>query len=246
MKRNLFWLLILAAILPGRADADWYVPGGWTSGAFWNPSSNPMTNMGGGIYEIAISGQNPNARYEFKVLGEAGNWGSSATNPDGSNSWGWTDATGTITIRLDENSLGNGYLADTNRITVANDRTSWNVVGDFMVQAGGGSNWENGNSLFTMTSLGGGAYEYMATISTAGSYEGKFVNSGSWDGIGREGRTVNATNFLFTTTTANEIVKFSLNTNWGAGNISSVPEPSGLFALSTIALAGLGFRKRRS
>lgn len=237
--------LMLALVMANEARADFYVPGGFDIGTNWDPNSNPMTDIGGGIWELSLTGLVANSKFEFKVLDIAGDWDSYVNLPDISNSWGYSDGTGNMTIRLDTNSLGNGWLKDSNRIILANDVTSWNVVGSFMDEAGGTADWQNGDPLFTMTDLGGGVYGYTAIISTPGSYEWKAVATGSWDAIGTQGRTVNAWSWNFDTIVANQAVDFFVDTSTGSIFMSTIPEPSAMGLLGLVAVAGLVRRRRK-
>ena len=100
-----------------------------------------------------------------------------------------------------------------------------------------------------MTHVGGNIYEWSGTLSAIGTYLWKATNTGSWDAVGADNRSINASSASFTTTALSDTV--TLRVNSLAGTIQSVvtaiPEPSSfLFA----GLAGLGFvaarlRKRR-
>ncbi|NIV33271.1 MAG: hypothetical protein GWN58_28640, partial [Anaerolineae bacterium] len=52
--------------------------------------------------------------------------------------------------------------------------------------------WDNADPATVMTALGGGAYELVTDIASPGAYQFKAVETGSWDAIGADGRSVNA------------------------------------------------------
>jgi hypothetical protein len=153
----------------------------------------------------------------------AGDWASHVNFPDESNCWGYSDADGNITITVDENALGNCFLRDTKRILVSNDPTNWNAVGDFMTEAGGTGDWNNGDPLFAMTHTGGGIYVYESPIAVPGTYFAKIVNSGNWDAFGTQGRSVNSWNWEVVISGAGDKLRLVLDTNNGASLASVIP-----------------------
>jgi hypothetical protein len=86
-----------------------------------------------------------------------------------------------------------------------------------------------------MSPIGGGVYQWTGSL-PAGSYQGKATNTGSWDSISSDGRSVNTANLGFNVGAATDIVTAQVDTARGVirVNVDAVPEPA------TAALAGLG------
>ena len=162
------------------------------------------------------------------------NW----STPGSGNSWLYTDSSGSVTITYDANTYNDGWVSATGRIGVNVDPGTWTAVGDWQ-------GWNNANSATAMTSIGGGIYELQYDIATPGSYQYKAVDTGSWDAIGSDARSVNGSTLGFTTTVANQDVDFFVNAPAGTIMTELVPEPA------TLSLLGLGLmasvlRKRQS
>lgn len=191
----------------------------------WNNASHPMfddgTNgdltNGDGIYSldftVAAAGN-----YEWKVVAECGDWGLAYP---GENAWAiTTTASQTVKFTLDTNTYGDGWYPMTNIVNATDSfGTSFTAVGDF--------NGDNSNDpLGLLSDLGGGIYEVEYTIPTAGNYIGRIALTGdgrSWGGDGR--RAFNPYSIAFATSTPNEIVYFTLNTNTGRIRVVSSTAP---------------------
>lgn len=212
----------------GGTIATPYVAG--SMDAWAGPNSYLMTETAAGsdIWTATINGLTPNGRYEWKVTD--GTWGT--TVPGGPNSWLFADGTGSITISYDGNTYSDGWSTSVDRLGLSTDPGTWTAVGNWQNQLGGGD-WNNANPNTAMTALGGGLYEFSATLAP-GTYDWKAVVSGSWDSISWDSRSVGTANWQFTTDAINDTAIFRVDSLTGVAQVV-VPEPT------TFALVGLGF-----
>jgi hypothetical protein len=232
MIKTLTTIAVLAAMtLPALAqNTPYYITGDFDG---WNASGSVMTQIAPGVWQDTLTGLSV-GRHEFKVTEGDWNW----STPGSGNSWLYTDSSGSVTITYDANTYNDGWVSATGRIGVNIDPGTWTAVGDW-------EGWNNANPATAMTSIGGGIYELQYDIATPGSYQYKAVDTGSWDAIGSDARSVNASTLDFTTTVANQDVDFFVNASAGTIMTELVPEPA------TLSLLGLGLmasvlRKRQS
>ena len=227
MNRILSVLLVAVLAMPATA-ATMTLPGSWNG---WDVNGNVMTDNSDGTYTLALSGLAADTRYEFKVVQDA-DWGMSWP---GANSWAYTDAAGAVTVSFDTNVVSDGWLTDQNRIGVDVDLGTWTVVGGFQ-------GWDNANASTAMASVGGGIYEYTHVFPTAGTQDWKVVNTGSWDSISTDNRSINTANAQVTTTADNQAVTFRVDALTGVVQAEVIPEPA---SLALVGLAGLLLAARR-
>ena len=234
MKKLLTITAVLAASLPLFAQTlPLYVAGDFNG---WNATGNVMTetSLGSGIWQVTL---NMSAgRHEFKVT--EGDW---SWNVPGANSWLYTDGSGNVTVTYDSNTYADGWSSASGRIGVSVDPGTWTAVGDWQ-------GWNNANLATAMTAQGGGIYELQYAIGSAGTYQYKAVDTGSWDAIGSDARSINAGTLGFTTTDANQLVDFYVDALNGTikADVVSVPEPSTLAICGLSGLAALlTVRKRK-
>lgn len=232
-------LTMLALPASGGTIATPYIAG---SHQGWNPGSDPMTEtfLGSGIWTRSYTGLTPNTRYEWKVTD--GTWGLSYPGP---NSWLFTDAAGKVTITYDGNTYADGWSSITDRLGLSTDPGSWNAVGDWQSQVGG-ANWDNANPNTLMTALGGGIYQFSATLAP-GNYAWKGVVNGSWDSISFDNRSVGTANWNFTTDAINNTAIFRVDAIKGVAQlvVTAVPEPTSLTLLGLGATLVIGRLRRR-
>ena len=205
---------------------DFQIAGGYSTGD-WDAGAGPNLNdLGGGLYDFALTGLVANTRYQTKLLDDQGtppgSWGDPEVpdnGPGSSNTWFITDASGNASISVDRNTYNDGLLPGTDRITFSTDLTEFPnlyATGSWMDEAGGAADWTNNDPLFEMTDQGSGLYSVDATISTPGSYEFK-ATAGSWDyQWGANGRLNDSSNFQFITVATDQEVTFLLDLSKGA------------------------------
>jgi hypothetical protein len=203
----------------------------------WAPNGNVMAGAPGGLWSANLV--LPVGRHEFKIT--EGDWNWSVPGP---NSWLYTDGGGNVTVTYDQNVYADGWSPSTGRIGVSVDLGTWTAVGDWQSQVSPG-NWNNAEPLTAMLSLGGGVYEYSATL-TPGTYQFKAVNTGSWDAIGTDSRNVNAGTLLFTTTVADPQANMYVNALNGTIKVDVIPEPTTLALVGFGLLGALAIRRRKA
>ena len=219
MKKFLFMLVVLAALgLVAPVSADYYLAGSFNG---WDAAGQLMTDNFDGTYSATVTGMTASNREEFKVTD--GTW--DTTFPP-ANSWLFADGSGNATVTFNTNIVSDGWDIDQYRIGVNNDAGTWSVVGSL-------NGWDNADPALAMTAQGGGIYKVSKTLS-AGTYEWKVVNTGSWDAIGGDGRSINASNISLTTTIGFEDVDFYVNALNGTVRADVIPEPA------TMTLLGIG------
>ncbi len=230
MYRKLFSVLMVLALFAGvfvpmssvgaASQSSPLAPSGWcVAGSFqdWNNASTPLYDDGthGDVipedsifsldYTVSAAGS-----YEWKVFA-CGNW---SPGFPAQNAWFNTAvANQVVTFTFDANDhtgdAGWDLLPASNIVNVVDTLpTGFTAVGDFQ-------GWVNNNPATAMTNVGSGIYYLAYQVAAAGSYIGKAVATGSWDGFGADGRSKDAANIAFTTTAANETVIFLLDTNTG-------------------------------
>ncbi|GAP62309.1 hypothetical protein ARMA_0732 [Ardenticatena maritima] len=217
----------------GSSSGNWCLAGDFNS---WDNASTPLYDdgthgdlLGGdGIFSLDVT--IPTAgRYEWKVV-ECGNW--SNTYP-AQNAWLSTASDNrTVKFTFDTNDhsadAGVALLPTQNIVNAWDDApTTYTAVGDFQ-------GWNNSDPATALTHHGNGWHTLMYTITTAGAYIGKVTSTGSWDAFGADGRSKDAANIAFSTTSDNQPVLFVLDAQEGRVNIlpqgggtTPPPTPSG-------------------
>lgn len=240
MEKKIFSLAILVAasliMAPSIAGADYYVAGDFNG---WNAAGNLMTDMGGGIWQVSLSGISA-GRHEFKVT--SGDW---SWNYPGPNSWLYAPASGDVTITFNTNtSISDGWSPTEYRLGLSPDFPgTWTAVGSFQ-------GWNNADPATAMTPLGSGIY-YLEQLLAPGNYAWKAVVTGTWDSISWDNRSVNTSNWGFSTDPLNQLVKFWVDAINGTVKIevvessTPVPEPASMLTFGAGLLGLFGFLRKR-
>ncbi len=228
MKRKLLGISVAFAGLVGLASAGTiatpYIAGDFQG---WDPGATPMseTFLGSDIWTYTVTGLTNGQYQQFKITD--GTWG---TAVPAANSWYTANASGEVTITYDGNTYADGWSADGDRIGLDTDPGAWTVAGDF-------NGWNNADAATAMTPLGGGIYELTIYDWADGTYYGKPVVTGKWDGIGTEGRSIDAWNFEIVTAGDQNDVVFRVNAFTGAAQVEVIPEPA---TIGLVGIAGVG------
>jgi hypothetical protein len=228
MKR--LFALLTAMTLAAPAMASYYIAGDFNT---WNAAGNLMTDLGGNVWQVTLSGVS--GRHEYKVTD--GTW--SQNWPGSGNSWFLGDGLGNVTLTFNANTISDGWYGNWGRLGVSTDPGAWTAVGDWQ-------GWNNSTPSTAMTAQGGGIYKLSYVIPTAGSYQYKAVDTGTWDAIGSDFRGINATTLGFTTTGPNETVDFYVNAYAGTIklDVAPLPEPS-TAAFLLLGMGGFLLMRRR-
>lgn len=216
MKKLLFILMVAAAMVV-PVNADYYLAGGFNG---WDPAGQLMTDNLDGTYSATVSGLAAGEYQHFKVTD--GTWGTAYPSAD---SWFSANASGEVDITFNTNTVSDGWVTEQFRVGISTEPGTWSLVGDF-------NGWNNNDPAQAMADLGGGIYAITQTFD-AGDWNLKPVVTGSWDGIGTEGRSMDAWNYYLSLAAASEVT-VSVDAFAGIMKVEVVPEPA------TMALLGLG------
>ena len=228
MRAALACLTLVLSLLPSLAHADPFYLRGTFNG--YNTSLQ-MTNLGGGVYEATVTGLTAGAKYNFLAANADYSIISGAPFQDVA---ARANSAGEITARFYSTAPSDGWRPNLLRLGLTNLDYSYELMGSF-----------NGFASPLGLVNNGGILEGTLSLAASTNYNFVFRQVGDWGVTIKENFGDGGPDIAFTSGAAGDYL-VQLDLAKGRYNFSAVPEPSGLFALSTIALAGLGFRKRRS
>ncbi|MBL1216833.1 MAG: hypothetical protein D8M59_04990 [Planctomycetes bacterium] len=231
MKKSLFVCAAAVAAMATSAMADTYYVRGDFNG--WSNNADPMVQTGPNSYEYLVTGLTPGQAYEFKATVD--DWSMSAP---GSNAKHVADANGELFVTLfDTDSHGDGWNPEGKwRLGYADGGAfDWEIVGD-MNGWGGGSDWH-------LADYGGGWHWRIVSLS-AGTYQFKFRQQGSWDfNIGDDFGNSAGNNEIFLAEDSQ--VEFVLDLVNGRWTAHVIPTPGSAMILGVAGLCFVPRRRRR-
>jgi hypothetical protein len=204
-------VVLLVCVMGAAVQADLtsqpYIAGDFNG---WNPGDTPMTQTapGSGIWTYTITGVGAGTYQQFKIT--PGDW--SVTKP-AANSWYSADASGNVTVTFNTNTVSDGWLPAQFRVGVSTEPGTWSLVGDY-------NGWSNADPTQVMTSLGDGVYAITQTFA-AGDWHLKPTQTGTWDAIGLDGRSIDAWNYNLVLASATEVTVYvnAFNGTMGIGDV---------------------------
>lgn len=227
MKRML--VLTAVALMASAAWAQPYYVRGDFNG--WTNSTDPMIDMGGGMYSYTVTGLTPGVGYEYKATVD--DW---SFNAPGSNAKTPADAAGEINVNFFPNNVwADGWMPD------AKPRLGWQDPGTFDWELVGDMNGWAGGAAWYLTDMGNGLHVGEFALN-AGTYQFKFRQQGDWAySIGDDLGNAAANNSL-TVANDGDIYRFEIDLPNGRWRTTLVPEPATMIVM---LLGGLFTLRRR-
>ena len=226
------WHRAAAAPTPAAPTSTWCAAGSFQG---WDNSANPLYDDGthgdlladDGVFSLDFTIAAAD-RYEWKAV-TCGDWG---TTFPSQNSWFYTGSPNQVVhLTFDTNDHAGDALPASpaqNIVNVSGDDlpVSFTAVGDWQ-------GWDNSNPATLMSDAGNGIHALQYDIATAGTYQAKIVQTGSWsEQFVQDGRAVDGTPLSFTTGADNERVSFLLDTHNGRVTIAGNGSGSGSWCLA--------------
>ena len=208
------------------AASNWCVAGDFQG---WNNGSDPLYDDGthgdlvanDGVLSLDYAITQTVGYAGWKIF-SCGTW-TGYPGEEGDNKWLYTTTNPeTVKFVFDTGTVNDGYRPSTNLANVIDSAdmltNTWTAVGNW--QPGG--IFSNTLPASQMAPVAPGLYAVTYTVPSAGAYQYKVTETGSWaHQFGPDGRSVNSGNFNFTTTSANQVVGFFLDV--ARGRIRAVP-----------------------
>lgn len=238
-------LLLISLLVPAgtptlaREQQSTFGPGNWcVAGGFqgWNNASDPLNDSANsgdliandGIYSLDYVVAAP-GRYEFKVV-ECGNWDLAYPSQ---NSWFYTNGNNqSVKFTFDTNDYsgdaGRPATPTTNIVYTWGDNlpTAFTAVGDWQ-------GWNNSDPNTALAPVGNGIYHLNYVVPTAGNYQAKIVQTGSWsEQFVADGRAADGPVIAFATAADNQEVVFILDGNTGRVTIAPNSSNGGNWCLA--------------
>ena len=213
----------IKAVPAGTAGtANWCAAGSFQPGGGWDNGSTPLYDdgthgdfvAGDGIYSLDYSVAKTAGYYEWKIF-SCGTW--NGYPGQGNNKWLYTTANPqTVKFVFDTNTVTDGYKPSTNLANVIDSSgaltNTWTAVGDW--QPGGA--FSNTLPASQMAQIAPGLYAVTYTVPSAGAYQYKVTETGSWaHQFGPDGRSIDSGNLSFQTYSPNQTAAFYLDTARG-------------------------------
>jgi hypothetical protein len=189
--------------------------------------SHPMTHVSGNHYSLTVNLE-PDSRQNLKAANESWSIESPGINR---NLRVLVPGSGAVRFHFHLGPNEDGWMPSGHRVGYGDSAHGWDIMGSF-------NGWAD--PVVTLTSLGGGVYSGQYIVPVPGTYAFKYRKEGDWDiSIGDDFGN-NADDVLYTTTTPNELVIFTLDLP--GGRHQAIPEPA---AVGVLAIAGLMLVRRR-
>jgi|GEM_PF-3071047 len=223
MKKTFFFLFVLFSISSISAQ-PYYVAGdfqGWSNNTnmMYDDATHGDIVSGDGIYSLEFSVAT-SGFHGWKVTN--GTWDTTWPSAD---SWFYsTTDPQTVLFTFDTNPKGDSWLpnqaiVNTNEVKP----TALVAVGNFQSEEGESGDWINNSTITAMHDdgldgdwlSGDGIFCYHMTSLPTGSYSAKGVKTGEWNGWGTDGRSQDAKNIDFITTSNNQNVYLYVDVNSG-------------------------------
>jgi len=204
--------LVVASVSLSQAQ-PYYLAGHFEG---WCNNCSVMTDNGlvgtNGIqgshqYEYDITGQTPNS-YDNNGQGMKVTDGTWNNTWPGNNMYVYYGAAGTLSVYFYPGTFTDGWFPTANRVGYSDNGSPWEVTGTLTTPQYG----SDPNAQMTLVAGSTGVYTNIYVVATPGTYQWKCRTSGTWNDM-QAGTDFsdNPGTLGFTTTSANQAVKFTLD-----------------------------------